>query len=251
MVKRGASPAYGDLSIRILRKVLDAPRNNPPRYNELFKGLRCSKTTFDLAVKELVRKHVLEFDYETKGFKITAEGLNLIAPWGRDKSYYGSRIFYRFPDSYMAFMFESGMFKDKQDAAKAALQFCLGYMQRYVLDELRNKDETLHQYQAAIRNYLLEDLKALAKKHQFDFKKSDLDGVVPWTINEISPFQLMFSSDQQCREGALTGSVTTRKPDGTFERRDTGATALADFLRKRFRSFDEKALRQALEEQRR
>jgi hypothetical protein len=61
----------------------------------------------------------------------------------------------------------------------------------------------------------------------------------------------MFSSDQQFREGALTGSVTTRKPDGTFERRDTGATALVDFLRIRFRSFDEKALRQALEEQRR
>jgi len=248
MVKRGPEPAYSDLAIRIIRKVMDMQKALP-HYNELFKGLRCSKTTFDKEIKGLVRNRVLEYDYETKSFKVSDRGLNLIAPWGQDKDF-ATKIHYRFPDQYTEFLLTSNVFRDKQDAVKATIEFGLGYFQRYVIEELsRTRKE--NPYLKQLRQYLLEDIKAISKKHRFAFKPTELKQRIPWDDIEISQFLLMFSTDKQTSEGALTGSFKQRMPDGTFEKRETGLGGLKNFLLKRYPSFDEHVLIDALEKQRR
>lgn len=234
--RQGRYPKLTDLYSRILRAVLDS-EHEPLRFNQLWRALKPgSLTTFSEAIKKLVADKLLEFDYETKCFKVTERGRDSLA---------GGPA-YRFPRDYMRFLVEGELFKDRDEALKSAVEFALGYLDRYVLSGLltTRSSESEKRVRTEILNLFNEDLHEFQKTYSKNLKRLSLHDFEPWNFDAVSPFMLIFAPGKQL--GQTEPKIQTDEK-GNVSKRYPGFAEVSipdvqRYLRKRYRSFKPESL---------
>jgi hypothetical protein len=246
--RQGRYPKLTDIYSRILRAVLDS-EHAPLRFNQLFRKLKPgSLTTFSEAIKKLVADKLLEFDYETKSFRVTERGRSIL----------GGGPVYRLPGQYMAFLVEEELFEVKDEALKSAIEFALGYLNQYVLkglltprsneSEERVRREVLNLFYEDLDQFLHEGVHQLPETHPYWSSlakmKEGLLRLRAWEFEMLSPFMLMFADDRPL--GQTEPEMQTDAKGNVRRRyRSLAEVSIAEvqcYLRKRYPSFKANSL---------